>query len=140
MKLELGKKYIRRDRQITGQLEDAQDKRYRFYDPKNYIPYTAEGSDLLSSVGCLGDWNLVAEYIDPDDEPAIITGKAGTNPTSINDMVKFPPEKTLRDEFAMAALTGILENSASFSLPSKDLAEISYRLADAMLAARKEMA
>jgi hypothetical protein len=41
---------------------------------------------------------------------------------------------TLRDQFAMAALTGILANDNSLPLQAKR----AYELADAMLEARKE--
>jgi hypothetical protein len=44
---------------------------------------------------------------------------------------------TLRDYFAAAALQGILNNSNAFSnMSDEDVAENSWRAADAMLAAR----
>lgn len=48
-------------------------------------------------------------------------------------------EPTLRDRFAMAALCGMLANSAMRSLPdpADDLAAMSYELADAMLVRRQ---
>lgn len=44
------------------------------------------------------------------------------------------PPKTLRDEFAMAALTGIDE----WVLGVSEVAELAYRVADAMMAERKK--
>lgn len=45
---------------------------------------------------------------------------------------------TLRDQFAMAALTGIMSrtDSANRGVASKNAAAIAYRAADAMIAAR----
>ena len=45
-----------------------------------------------------------------------------------------PESKTLRDEFAMSALTGILSTCAYFR---DEAAAISYEYADAMLKARE---
>lgn len=44
------------------------------------------------------------------------------------------PPKTLRDEFAMAALMGINE----WVLSASEVAELAYRVADAMMAERKK--
>ena len=43
---------------------------------------------------------------------------------------------TLRDQFAMAALTGLISRASDFMFP--DLSQKAYRFADAMLEARKE--
>ena len=45
-------------------------------------------------------------------------------------------QPTLRDQFAMAALTGILSNSSVQRQPSWELAFDSFLLADAMMDAR----
>lgn len=45
-------------------------------------------------------------------------------------------QKTLRDEFAMAALTGVVQIKSP--LRYKDYAEFAYKMADAMLEARKK--
>ena len=42
---------------------------------------------------------------------------------------------TLRDQFAMAALTGLISRAPDFMFP--DLSQKAYRFADAMLEARK---
>lgn len=44
----------------------------------------------------------------------------------------------LRDQFAMAALTGILSNSTTGSCSSPYLAERSYDIANSMMEARKK--
>jgi hypothetical protein len=43
---------------------------------------------------------------------------------------------TLRDQFAMAALTGLISRAPDFMFP--DLSQKAYRFADAMLEERKE--
>jgi hypothetical protein len=43
---------------------------------------------------------------------------------------------TMRDQFAMAALTGLISRAHDFMFP--DLSQKAYRFADAMLEARKE--
>lgn len=47
-----------------------------------------------------------------------------------------PEEKTLRDEFAMAALTGILVHGSHQVGEAYRNAEIAYNMADAMLKIR----
>ena len=47
-------------------------------------------------------------------------------------------EEALRDQFAMAALTGIITNPIYDQMTSEKVAEISYFIADAMLEFRKE--
>ena len=51
-----------------------------------------------------------------------------------------PPAQTLRDQFAMAALTGILDSISLIDrkYPSIKYAQSAYQLADAMLKAREE--
>lgn len=44
---------------------------------------------------------------------------------------------TLRDQFAMSALQGILANQGYYIEPADELSRHAYRLADAMLEARK---
>lgn len=45
---------------------------------------------------------------------------------------------TLRDQFASAALTGILSNSSIFFDDNDKIAKVSYEIADAMIEARKK--
>jgi hypothetical protein len=55
-----------------------------------------------------------------------------------------PPDLTLRDQFAMAALTGLLANQRAWDTvmphhqPLHELALVAYELADAMLSERGE--
>ncbi len=57
----------------------------------------------------------------------------------VHDAGTAPPPKTLRDEFAMAALTGLL-NIPTWpeGIRNMGVAKASYELADAMLAARQQ--
>ena len=48
------------------------------------------------------------------------------------------PQKTLRDEFAMAALAGMMANPMWDDDDTPDIAGCAYVLADAMLEARKK--
>lgn len=48
------------------------------------------------------------------------------------------PEVTLRDLFAMSALTGILRGTTYTDVEIKIKAELAYKQADAMLEARKK--
>lgn len=49
-----------------------------------------------------------------------------------------PPYLTLRDQFAMAALTGVLANPENDSFEHEAFAIEAYRYADAMMKARGE--
>ena len=53
-----------------------------------------------------------------------------------SEYVIFLQQTTLRDQFAMAALTGLISRARDFMFP--DLSQKAYRFADAMLEARKE--
>ena len=47
-------------------------------------------------------------------------------------------QPTLRDQMAMASLTGLLASDVADNITYEDLAEHVYKIADAMLKARKE--
>ena len=49
-----------------------------------------------------------------------------------------PEGPTLRDQFAMAALTGYISADTEYQCPATHLAEWSYDVADAMLEAREK--
>ena len=51
--------------------------------------------------------------------------------------VPTPTEPTLRDKFAMAALTGILAGSPNKEIGPEDYAHDAYMFADAMIEARE---
>ena len=44
---------------------------------------------------------------------------------------------SMRDQFAMAALTGLIEQSIAGDVPPKDISRMSYVIADAMMEARE---
>lgn len=67
--------------------------------------------------------------------PRPIVGEIGDPPSGGSSMSK-PPTKTLRDEFAMAALTGLLADSSRDHQPQVYVSA-AYEYADAMLEARK---
>lgn len=50
-----------------------------------------------------------------------------------------PNQKTLRDEFAMAALTGMCAADENYDVPAETLAIWAYEQADAMMQAREGM-
>ena len=59
-----------------------------------------------------------------------------------NAEVNNDPHETIRDRFAMAALTGIAASGEAASIPTKDipsvLSKAAYEIADAMILARKQ--
>ncbi|ALJ98268.1 transcriptional repressor [Brucella phage BiPBO1] len=74
----------------------------------------------------------------PDGLRDNIAADAKTKGRSMNAEIvaTSAPEKTLRDEFAMAALSGfVVRQSATFS-DADVAAKFAYRYADAMIAAR----
>ena len=53
----------------------------------------------------------------------------------VRDALRCEAEESLRDRFAMAALSGNLGN---LPIDNKDIAECAYEIADAMMAAREK--
>ena len=51
---------------------------------------------------------------------------------------RFPPDLTLRDQLAMAALTGVLANPENDSFEHEAFAIEAYRYADAMIKVRAQ--
>jgi len=62
MKLELNKRYIRRDGEVTGPLEAKQNDLYMLRDPKYRVSYTLQGQLYAEFTD---DWDLIAEYVEP---------------------------------------------------------------------------
>ena len=60
------------------------------------------------------------------------TTKIPTGPYIMETVVEVV---TMRDQFAMAALTGLISRASDFMFP--DLSQKAYRFADAMIEARK---
>lgn len=126
LKLEVGKRYVRRDGGISGIIETRPKHyvSYPFQDLDSLITYTGDGKFYSY---CGDDRDLISEYIEPAAEPAAAQ--------------YVEPIKTLRDEFAMAALKATIASPHRKPLtPSDDkpLANNCYAIADAMLAAREE--
>lgn len=74
MKIELGKKYIRRDRKVTGALTLNPDlyTAYPFMDPVTSRTYTTDGATLR---GYPHDEDLIAEYVEPQSREAELEEK-----------------------------------------------------------------
>jgi hypothetical protein len=67
MKLEVGKRYVRRDGKISGLLESCNDASYLFHDKTIFATYTEEGTRGLGP----DHWSdLISEYVEPAVEPA----------------------------------------------------------------------
>lgn len=62
MKLEAGKRYIRKDGKLTGPLELDDESPFPFFDPKFCETYTVRGKFTLS--GPEGPFDLFAEHIE----------------------------------------------------------------------------
>lgn len=69
LKLEYGKRYVRRDGKVTGPMKanDEGDSKYQetypFYDPECYQGYKSNGRYLKDESQCRLD--LVSEYVEP---------------------------------------------------------------------------
>lgn len=81
------------------------------------------------SCGCRG-LDLKADAVSPTRERPAATALAPLQPT------QHQPPKTIRDEFAMAALTGRMANPQA-SLSAEVFAAQAYQVADAMMSARE---
>lgn len=120
LKLEVGKRYVRLDGEVTAPLEPNDDSTYPFWDRANGATYTSTGLWHINALGCNGLNDLVAEYL---------------------EQTEAAPQKTLRDEFAMAALSALILKHSLLrddTAAQQGVAEAAYRLADAMLEAREE--
>lgn len=109
--------------------------------------------DQRTDVACIGttwftfEWDLTGwggSNIDAGECVHHYALRAGSEIARLNGMVYEPnnaaigSEKTLRDEFAMAALSGILANPSFEAITPDEYANDAYGIADAMLEARKE--
>lgn len=64
MKIELGKRYIRRDGLLSGKIECSGSEGYTLIDRDNEATYTSEG---LWIEGRVSHKDLVSTYLDPED-------------------------------------------------------------------------
>lgn len=134
MKLEVGKRYVRRDGKVTGPIELYNHEQYHFRDSMHAHTYHESG---VWSLVEKTERDLISEYIEPE---------------VVKDEVK-----TLRDEVVMAVLPSIIDfYRHALSLDLADgkidkaefntdhladlIAKDSLEIADAYLAARKERA
>ena len=123
MKLEIGKRYIRRDGKITPPLEYS--RTYPFHDSDRVLSYAEDGVYLRGEVR---DCDLVAEYIELKHEPE---DKAG-------DLMADAARWRFYAESPQTAI--MLGSKLDPCDKSTDWVAESNRLADAALAARKEIA
>lgn len=117
MKLEVGKRYVRRDGKVTGPIELYNHEQYHFRDSMHAHTYHESG---VWSLVEKTERDLISEYI----EPEVVKDDA----------------KTLWDEYAMAALASMNYDWFESSSRIADMVSEAATLADAMLAARKERA
>jgi len=103
LQLEVGKRYVRRDGEVSGLIESWSGSDYQFKDSRTWSTYTKFGQfDVDDEKNQL---DLITEY----------TEQAAPEPTPI----KPEPVKTLRDEFAMAALAAIISKAPfAIAIPS----------------------
>ena len=118
MKIEAGKRYVRRDGTVSGVIEKIKtEDNYQFWDSVHDDFYNENG---LMFLGKEHDKDLIREYVEPVSEQPEQT-------------------ETLRDRFAMAALSAVLSVSIGNGwLDKYKLSKLSYEYADAMMEARKQ--
>jgi hypothetical protein len=128
MKIEAGKYYLTRRGLIVGPLTRVSwcDRTFAASD----ITWKENGSYVQNITHTL---DLISEVYVSDTPPGL------TATTITNQSYAMPEAKTLRDEFAMAALTGLLANAVDDgSMGAEDWASDAYLFADKMLEARKK--
>jgi hypothetical protein len=126
MKIEAGKYYRRLDGQVTGPIEKSLDNSI-------FMHYNEDGTFRNGSTR----FDLISEVYVSDTPPAVQKTEdkwrarllaAGPGP-----FIEVQETKTLRDEFVMR-----LMDRDMFAVGFKDEAEQLYRVADAMMEARKK--
>jgi hypothetical protein len=124
MKIEAGKYYLTRNGRVIGPMREIVSRiaeKWKFWAIGFYdgAPcWTDEGR--WSDVEDMHEMDLISEVYVSDTPPADTPA---------------PEVKSLRDEFAMAALQGMLASEAAFD---RNMAEYAYEYADAMMEARKK--
>lgn len=90
MKLEVGKKYVRRDGNTTGPLESYDGCPFVFLDPYYGESYTEEGYYFQDRTKASRD--LIREYEEPEGEPAV----ESKTDLAVGDRVRFKPDSDYR--------------------------------------------
>ncbi len=119
IQIQAGKRYVKRNGEISGVIEDHDHEEYPFIDSENERSYAADGYYYHREKEDEDD--LVSEYPEPSAEPSSLVQNV-----------------SLRDYFAGQALQGMFSNPALIDTFSHHqmMASESYMVADAMLAAR----
>jgi hypothetical protein len=117
MKIEAGKYYRRRRGDVVGPLTGVTwcDRTFMAAD----MTWHENGSYVL---GLGHEYDLISEVYVSDTPPADAPA---------------PGAKTLRDEFAMAALSGMLTDRDCGDVPATAVASAAYEYADSMMEARQ---
>ncbi len=89
------------------------------------------------------DFDLISEVYVSDTPPTFIrigsfSGGGSGGGGGASTSAPAPETKTLRDEFAMAALAGIVSDPACGDIPAIAVARAAHKYADAMMEARKK--
>jgi hypothetical protein len=120
MKLELGKRYVRRDGEVTGPLEKNDgNPEYPFWDNEHCYSYTPEGTNDLDYVGCPLD------IIRKEGDKASPEMRNADRPAS---------EMTKREAIARDFMVKALEIGRTHSERSVGIARLAIQSADALLA------
>jgi len=130
MKIEAGKYYRTRGGYVVGPMKKTDDcMQYDYPWSSLYECWTAEGVFNVADGECEAD--LISEVYVSDTPPA-----DGANKFQNCTIGTYEPEtKTLRDEFAMAALQGMLARESDLA---RNVARYAYEYADAVMEARKK--
>jgi hypothetical protein len=137
MKIEAGKYYRTRRGLIVGPLRRVSwcDRTFAAAD----ITWKENGSYVQ---GITNPLDLISEVYVSDTPPAVQETEADWRAKLLaagpGPFLEYHDRKTLRDEFAMAALKAMLGHSDYSELSPAQMAVEAYRQADAMLEARKK--
>ena len=140
MKIEAGKYYRTRDGDVVGPMAQGNDKRYPWMILSGIVNSLQWNHDGDYSYVGEHSLDLVSEVYVSDTPPAdaLTLPSAMLKPQDwrrLKPIEPSPETKTLRDEFAMAALTGMITADHEFT---DRIAEEAYEIADAMMEARKK--
>ena len=116
MKLEAGKRYVMRNGLITGALIKVSSKNYPFFCKVHDKCWKEDGSFM--DLGVHDPEDIVGEYAEhyaPNEAPQL----------------------TMRDQFAMAALTGLIARAGEYASTDAFVSS-AYKFADAMMKAREK--